>query len=207
MPIVDKVRSEGSAESARAVTGKVDLDGDVYVFTGFAFPNSNVTLGVYQSDMAIDLFIASTIRPVMQVGYVLVAFVVGGTAIVTMFLINRYEIGLKEVNAQLEVQVQDRTRSLLNTRNAVTVGLARLAESRDKDTGEHLERLRSYVTILASELAKTNPEIDHHFVADLSVAATLHDIGKVGIPRRCLAERGQAHADRKTGNGNAYHAR
>ncbi len=188
-PIVEVTRADDELQSA--VTGKVDLDGDVYVFTGFAFPDSNITLGVYQSDMAIDLFIASTIRPVMQVGYVLVAFVVGGTSIVTMFLINRYENGLKEVNSHLETQVQDRTRALLKTRNAVTVGLARLAESRDKDTGEHLERLRSYVTVLASELAKTNPEIDHHFVADLSVAATLHDIGKVGIPDEVLLKEGK----------------
>ena len=189
-PIVEVTRS-GVDDQPGAVTGKVDLDGDVYVFTGFAFSDSNLTLGVYQSDMAIDLFIASTIRPVMQVGYVLVAFVVGGTSIVTMFLINRYENGLKEVNSHLETQVQDRTRALLKTRNAVTVGLARLAESRDKDTGEHLERLRFYVTVLASELAKTNPEIDHHFVADLSVAATLHDIGKVGIPDEVLLKKGE----------------
>ena len=189
-PIVDVAQANADTRP-EVVTGKVELDGEVYVFTGFAFPESNVTLGVYQSDMAIDLFIASTIRPVMQVGYVLVAFVVGGTAIVTIFLINRYENGLQEVNAQLEEQVQDRTRALVKTRNAVTVGLARLAESRDKDTGEHLERMRSYVTILASELAKSNPEIDHYFVADLSVASTLHDIGKVGIPDEVLLKEGQ----------------
>jgi response regulator RpfG family c-di-GMP phosphodiesterase len=64
--------------------------------------------------------------------------------------------------------------------------LAKLADSRDKDTGDHLERIRSYVTILATELAKTNPEIDHNYVADLAVASSLHDIGKVGIPDAVL---------------------
>ena len=125
----------------------------------------------------------------MQVGYVLVCFIVGATALITVFLINRYEDGLKAINAKLEVQVQERTRSLIRTRNAVTFGLAKLAESRDKDTGEHLERLRSYVTILATELAKSNPDINHQYVADLAAASSLHDIGKVGIPDAVLLKK------------------
>ena len=187
---ITEVANTAAADSKQVVTGKVELDGDVYVFTGFSFPRINAILGVYQSDMAIDLFIASTIRPVMQVGYILVAFIVGATALITVFLINRYENGLKDINAMLERQVQERTLSLLRTRDAVTFGLAKLAESRDTDTGQHLERLRSYVTILATELAKTNPEINRRYVADLSVASSLHDIGKVGIPDAVLLKKG-----------------
>ena len=44
--------------------------------------------------------------------------------------------------------------------------------------------------ILATELAKTNPEIDHRYVADLAVASSLHDIGKVGIPDSVLLKPG-----------------
>lgn len=189
-PLIN-VFSGHQTSSAEAVTGKVELDGEVYTFSGFSFPDSNIVLGVYQSDIAIELFIASTIRPVMQVGYVLVAFVVGGTAILTVYLINRYEAGLEEVNAKLETLVQDRTQSLLRTRNAVTFGLAKLADSRDRDTGQHLERIRSYVTLLAGEMAKSNKEIDSQFVADLSVACSLHDIGKVGIPDAVLLKKGK----------------
>ena len=98
----------------------------------------------------------------------------------------RQEAGLAAANARLESQVTQRTRSLVRTRNAVTFGLAKLAESRDKDTGKHLERIRSYVTVLATELARTNPEIERSFVADLAVASSLHDIGKVGIPDALL---------------------
>ena len=187
-PINEMLAANREGERS-VVAGKVELNGELYAFSGFSFPNSNLALGVYQSDMAIDLFIASTIRPVMQVGYVLVAFVVGVTAIVTVYLINRYEAGLEEINAKLESLVQERTNSLLRTRNAVTFGLAKLADSRDRTTGQHLERLRSYVTILAAELAKSNPEIDHQFVADLSVASSLHDIGKVGIPDAVLLKK------------------
>lgn len=187
---ITKLLSEAAYADARVIAGKVELDGDLHAFTGVRLANVNAVLAVYQSDIAIDLFIASTIRPVMQVGYVLTAFIVGATGIITVFLTNRYEANLVEANLQLEKKVDERTRSLLRTRNAVIFGLAKLAESRDRDTGEHLERIRSYVTILASELAKTNPEIDHHFVADLAIASSLHDIGKVGVPDAVLLKPG-----------------
>lgn len=184
-PILKLVESVES-ERLPLITGKVDLDGQVHAFTGFSLPDINAILAVYQSDMAIDTFIASTIQPVMQIGYILVAFVIGATAMLTGFLLNRYEAGLAAANARLESQVAERTRSLVRTRNAVTFGLAKLAESRDKDTGKHLERIRSYVTVLAAELARTNPEIERGFVADLAVASSLHDIGKVCIPDALL---------------------
>ncbi len=176
------------------ITGKVDLDGQVHAFTAFSLPHLNAILAVYQSDMAIDVFIASTIRPVMQIGYILTAFVVGATAMITGFLLSRYEAGLAAANAKLEAQVEQRTRSLVRTRNAVTFGLAKLAESRDKDTGKHLERIRSYVSVLATEIARTNPEIERGFVADLAVASSLHDIGKVGIPDAVLLKPARLNA-------------
>lgn len=188
-PITQLVE-ESSQENFPIVSGKVELDGDLHAFSGYKLPNLNAILAVYQSDRAIDMFIASTIRPVMQVGYALTAFIVGATGIITVFLINRYEASLIEANARLEQQVTERTRSLVRTRNAVIFGLAKLAESRDSDTGEHLERIRSYVTILATEMAKTNPDIDHHYVADLAIASSLHDIGKVGIPDAVLLKPG-----------------
>ncbi len=195
-PISEMVR-QSEADDKQVVTGKVELDGDVHVFTGFSLPRINAVLAVYQSDTAIDMFITSTIRPVMQVGYILAAFIVGATAIIAVFLTNRYEAGLAEANALLERQVQRRTRSLVRTRDAVAFGLAKLADSRDRGTGEHLERIRTYVTVLASELAKTHPEINRPFVADLAVASSLHDVGKVGIPDAILLKTGPLTPDER----------
>lgn len=188
---ITSLLGRGHSADSRIVTGKVELDGVLHVFTGFHLPTINAVLAVYQSDNAIEQFIGSTIQPVMQIGYALTAFIVGATGILTVFLINRYEAGLLEANLKLEKKVEERTRSLVRTRNAVIFGLAKLAESRDADTGQHLERIRSYVTILASELAKTTPEIDHQYVADLAVASSLHDIGKVGIPDGVLLKPGR----------------
>jgi len=187
---ITSIVHEAADAGRHMVQGKVELDGDLHVMTAYVLPELNAVLAVYQSDMAIEMFIASTIRPVMQVGYALIAFIIGATAIVTVFLTEHFETGLVEANFRLESEVQQRTRSLLRTRDAVIFGLAKLTESRDHDTGEHLERIRAYVTILASELAKTHQEIDHHYVADLAVASSLHDIGKVGIPDAVLLKPG-----------------
>jgi putative two-component system response regulator len=104
----------------------------------------------------------------------------------TTLLVNRYETNLAHSHANLEVEVRRRTDSLLRTRNAVVFGLAKLAESRDCETGKHLERIQLYVTVLARELARFMPEIDEQYVADLAVASSLHDIGKVGVPDAVL---------------------
>ncbi len=62
--------------------------------------------------------------------------------------------------------------------------LAKLAQSRDDDTGEHLTRVKNYCKVLTEELAKDSPYsnlIDDNFIEDIVNASTLHDIGKVGI--------------------------
>lgn len=54
---------------------------------------------------------------------------------------------------------------------------AELAEKRDNDTGLHLRRVSEYSALLAAEL-----QLPLSFVNDLRIFASLHDIGKVGIP-------------------------
>jgi len=181
---------QAEADREKVVQGKVELDGEVHFVTAYRLEGLNAILAVYQSDMAVDLFVISVIRPVMQIGFILANFIVGVTAIITLFLISRYEASLTEATAKLKLGIEQRTNILTNTRNAIIFGLAKLTESRDRDTCIHLERMRTYVTILASEMAKTNPKIDHNYVLDLAVASSLHDIGKIGIPDSVLLKEG-----------------
>ena len=78
----------------------------------------------------------------------------------------------------------------MKTRDAVIFGLAKLAESRDDDTGEHLERIQAYVAVLGRELCGIYPQIDDDTVAMLALTSSLHDIGKVGIPDAVLLKPG-----------------
>ena len=71
--------------------------------------------------------------------------------------------------------------------------LAKLAESRDSDTGAHLERVRNYCRVLAQQLAsqpKFAQEIDRDFIRLVYATSPLHDIGKVGIPDCVLLKHG-----------------
>ncbi len=82
---------------------------------------------------------------------------------------------------------------LLRTRDAVIFGLAKLAESRDPDTGHHLERIALYSTRLAEALRR-HPrfaaEINSTFMKLLGVSSALHDIGKVGVEDAILLKPG-----------------
>ena len=100
-------------------------------------------------------------------------------------------------SAKLERLVQERTAEIVETRDVTVFALAKLADSRDPETGEHLERMRSYSQLLGEELAETGPytgEIDDTFLADLHMSSPLHDIGKVGIPDVILLKPGRLSA-------------
>ena len=77
-----------------------------------------------------------------------------------------------------------RAQDLVRTRDAVIIGLAKLAEARDTDTGHHLDRIGLYCTSLASSLRR-DPEyrrlVSPGFVRLIRVSSALHDIGKVGV--------------------------
>ena len=79
------------------------------------------------------------------------------------------------------------------TRNASIIGLAKLAEYRDADTGEHLYRIQTFTVLLGKELAK-NPTykgyITNDYLKDLQLSSILHDIGKVGIHDSILQKPG-----------------
>lgn len=79
-------------------------------------------------------------------------------------------------------------------RDSIVVTLARLAESRDLDTGKHLDRVTQFCILLAEELRRRDPYrevITDDFLSDLTRAVPLHDIGKVAIPDHILQKPGR----------------
>ncbi len=72
-------------------------------------------------------------------------------------------------------------------------GLAKLVESRDVDTGDHLTRMSLYSTIISEELGRSSAyqqQVSPRFVRDMYRFAPMHDIGKVGIPDHILCKSG-----------------
>jgi len=94
---------------------------------------------------------------------------------------------------KLALLVQQRTVEAIGTRDVAVLTLAQLAESRDPETGLHLERMRSYTQVLADHLSRRGPyvdQIDGRFLEDIFRASPMHDIGKVGIPDGILLKPG-----------------
>ena len=82
----------------------------------------------------------------------------------------------------------------LETRDVAIFAMAKLAESRDPETGEHLERMRTYSRIITEFLAgddEFNEPISADFPKLIYLTSPLHDIGKVGIPDCVLLKPGR----------------
>ncbi len=79
-------------------------------------------------------------------------------------------------------------------RSGIVLGLAKLSEYRDKDTGRHLERIREYSKVIAQEMS-TLPQyrgyITSQYIEDIYQSSILHDIGKVGVPDAILLKKGK----------------
>ncbi len=100
---------------------------------------------------------------------------------------------LQPEELRMRLRVGERILSM-ESRDVVIFSLAKLAESRDPQTGAHLERMREYCRILADELSgwdKFAEEIDGEYVQLLYMTSPLHDIGKVGIPDNVLLKPGK----------------
>jgi HD-GYP domain-containing protein (c-di-GMP phosphodiesterase class II) len=64
------------------------------------------------------------------------------------------------------------------------LALAKLAEARDEDTGEHLERMKNYSKNIAQFLYEDSlykEQITLDYIDDIERFSPMHDIGKVGI--------------------------
>jgi HD-GYP domain-containing protein (c-di-GMP phosphodiesterase class II) len=95
---------------------------------------------------------------------------------------------------QIFQQLAESNQSYEEARAATILGLAKLAEYRDNETGAHIERMREYVKILAMELSnhpKYQSYITNNYINDLYESSILHDIGKVAVPDKILRKPGR----------------
>lgn len=105
---------------------------------------------------------------------------------------------LERYSHHLEDLVQAQVQEITRSQTATIAALAKLAESRDDDTGMHIERVRHYCVVIARHMAEHSPcreEISSSFIEALFQAAPLHDIGKVAIPDSVLLKPGKLTAE------------
>ncbi len=93
---------------------------------------------------------------------------------------------IQSQNQMLEAKVRERTRELESAQIEIIERLARAAEFRDVNTGQHTERVGQMAALLGRELGLPDAQ-----VVLMRRAAPLHDVGKIGIPDSILLKLGK----------------
>ncbi|HEY9107694.1 MAG TPA: two-component system response regulator [Roseateles sp.] len=104
-------------------------------------------------------------------------------------------------NAELSGELAARRREVERLRDTTLFVMVSLAEFRDADTGNHIQRTQEYVRTLAIWLAAQPDgpaDLTATAIDELAKAAPLHDIGKVAIPDGILLKPGKLSADEWT---------
>ncbi len=107
---------------------------------------------------------------------------------------DKYKHDVVNYSKELEQRVREQVAELSSAQLATIFALSKLAESRDPETGEHLERMREYcksIAQLITKFPKYSSRLGAEFVDNVYAAAPLHDIGKVGVPDRILLKPGK----------------
>jgi CHASE2 domain-containing sensor protein len=128
----------------------------------------------------------------VAVTYPLMALGLGTVATMTSAFVteHRERHRADEHNELLEERVRERTEELRDTQLEIITRLGQAAESRDEDTGEHIERIGGLCLLLARAIGLEPDEAEL-----IGHASALHDLGKIGIPDRVLHKPGRLDPD------------
>jgi response regulator RpfG family c-di-GMP phosphodiesterase len=115
-------------------------------------------------------------------------------AVVAYLILTRDQEESTRKHRKAEMVSLQHYNEVLRMRDAVIFGLATLTESRDPETGNHLERIAIYSTRLASAVSRDSRysgQVTLSFVKLIGISSALHDIGKVGVRDSILLKPGK----------------
>ena len=99
-----------------------------------------------------------------------------------------FQVAIAIENARLYEDLQKTSKIALDKLKLASLDtiyqLTRAAEYRDKNTGDHIERMSRYAAAIARKLTG-----DENFSESVLYSAPMHDIGKIGIPDRILLKK------------------
>jgi putative two-component system response regulator len=105
-----------------------------------------------------------------------------GTLLETRFLY----LEVQSQNQVLEAKVRERTRELEAAQIEIIERLAKAAEFRDDNTGQHTQRVGQMAALIAKQMGLPDAQ-----VSLIRRAAPLHDVGKIGVPDTILLKLGK----------------
>jgi len=119
-------------------------------------------------------------------------------AVVVNFKVKNH-LELKSLRDGLELQVKKRTeqleeitKQLAASREAIIMGMSLMSESHDKVTGDHIMRMKEFTRILSENISEAYPDkLDPDMARQITLYSPLHDVGKVAISDAILKKTGK----------------
>ena len=108
--------------------------------------------------------------------------------------LEKQKLELASYNLTLENEVEKKTRTVTELKNAILKTVAELVESRDRITGGHIERTQHYLRLLVDFLLEHNVYTDEISSWDIDLvimSSQLHDVGKISIKDSILMKPGK----------------
>ena len=99
---------------------------------------------------------------------------------------------IQNYNAQLEAEVQAKTKGILDLQNRLVLGMATMIEGRDNSTGGHIKRTSDCMRLLIETMKEEGyPGLSEGFCFDIVRAAPMHDLGKITVDDAILRKPGR----------------
>lgn len=93
---------------------------------------------------------------------------------------------LQQERENLERKVRERTEQLNTSYQSVVRSLLRAAQHKDDETGQHILRIGEMSALIAHALGQPA-----EWVENIRLAASMHDVGKIGVPDQILLKPGR----------------
>jgi len=109
----------------------------------------------------------------------------------------RYRYKLEKLVQEQMTKIEKQNEQLRNFNVAMIDTLSTIVEFRDCESGQRVQRIRRLTKIMLKELGRQNAEykMSDKTIEDISMAAALHDIGKIAIPDYILNKPGRLTAE------------
>ena len=173
----------------------------IAVYGGFLFgiPDRNMIKGMITDEEAMVLANRLRILTAQRAGEIFLHYVVPRilTLMSVVFLGNaiaRRNTKMLDTESNLSKKVKYEMERINTLQSNVIEELASVIESRDTDTGEHVQRTKTYAMMIAKklkEIDKFKDQIDDEKIERIVKAAPLHDIGKIVVSDTILLKPGK----------------
>ena len=173
----------------------------IAVYGGFLFgiPDRNMIKGMLTDEEAMVLANRISILTKQRALEIFLHYVLPRvlTLMSVVFLgnaITKRNTKMLDTEASLSREVKHEMERINELQTNVIEELASVIESRDTDTGEHVQRTKTYAKMIATKLKDTEKfkdQIDDDKIDRIAKAAPLHDIGKIVVSDTILLKPGR----------------